>query len=171
MLPLPAPYWPTLVIMQIGIPNEIYEGECRVATTPEVAQHLRKLGFSVAVEQGAGESASFTDEAYRDAGVEIVDGAAELWSSSDIIFMVRAPEPVEVGMLNPDKILVSFIWPAQNEELMGELAATGATVLAMDSVPRISRAQKLDALSSMANIAGYRAVSYTHLTLPTIYSV
>ena len=86
--------------------------------------------------------------------MEIVDGAAELWSSSDIIFKVRAPEPVEVGMLNPDKILVSFIWPAQNEELMGELAATGATVLAMDSVPRISRAQKLDALSSMANIAG-----------------
>jgi len=158
MLPLPASHWPTLEIMQIGIPNEIYEGECRVATTPEVAQHLRKLGFSVAVEQGAGESASFTDEAYRDAGVEIVDGAAELWSSSDIIFKVRAPEPVEVGMLSPDKILVSFIWPAQNEELMGELAATGATVLAMDSVPRISRAQKLDALSSMANIAGYRAV-------------
>ncbi|MBJ07020.1 MAG: NAD(P)(+) transhydrogenase (Re/Si-specific) subunit alpha [Verrucomicrobiaceae bacterium] len=144
--------------MQIGIPNEIYEGECRVATTPEVAQHLQKLGFSVAVEQGAGESASFSDEAYREAGVKIIGEASELWASSDIIFKVRAPEKGEVGLLAPGKILVSFVWPAQNEELMKDLAATGATVLAMDSVPRISRAQKLDALSSMANIAGYRAV-------------
>ena len=144
--------------MQIGIPNEIYEGECRVATTPDVAQHLQKLGFTVAIEQGAGESASFPDQTYRDAGVQIIEKAADLWSSSDIIFKVRAPEEEEVGNLTPGKILVSFIWPAQNEELMSALAATGATVLAMDSVPRISRAQKLDALSSMANIAGYRAV-------------
>ncbi len=144
--------------MQIGIPNEIYEGECRVATTPDVAQHLQKLGFTVAIEQGAGESASFPDQTYRDAGVQIIEKAADLWLSSDIIFKVRAPEEEEVGNLAPGKILVSFIWPAQNEELMSALAATGATVLAMDSVPRISRAQKLDALSSMANIAGYRAV-------------
>lgn len=144
--------------MQIGIPKEIYEGECRVATTPEVAQHLQKLGFTVAVESGAGEAASFPDESYRDAGVEVVAEAAELWSSSDIIFKVRAPEGDEIDCLEEGKILVSFIWPAQNEDLMKELAATGGTVVAMDSVPRISRAQKLDALSSMANIAGYRAV-------------
>ncbi|MEC9056542.1 MAG: NAD(P)(+) transhydrogenase (Re/Si-specific) subunit alpha, partial [Verrucomicrobiota bacterium] len=82
--------------MQIGIPKEIYEGECRVATTPEVAQHLQKLGFTVAVESGAGEAASFPDESYRDAGVEVVAEAAELWSSSDIIFKVRAPEGDEI---------------------------------------------------------------------------
>jgi len=144
--------------MQIGIPKEIYEGECRVATTPEVAQHLQKLGFTVAVESGAGEAASFPDESYQDAGVEVVAEAAELWASSDIIFKVRAPEREEIGYLEEGKILVSFIWPAQNEELMKELAVTGGTVVAMDSVPRISRAQKLDALSSMANIAGYRSV-------------
>lgn len=150
--------------MQIGIPNEIHEGECRVATTPEVAQQLQKLGFQVAIEEGAGESASFSDDAYREAGVEVVKGAKELWSSSDIIFKVRAPEqhPTlgvdEAELLEEGKILASFVWPAQNEELMNRLAARKATVLAMDSVPRISRAQKLDALSSMANIAGYRAV-------------
>ncbi|MCP4730299.1 MAG: NAD(P)(+) transhydrogenase (Re/Si-specific) subunit alpha, partial [Roseibacillus sp.] len=144
--------------MQIGIPNEIYEGECRVATTPEVAEHLQKLGFTVAIESGAGESASFPDAGYRAAGVQVMEHAAELWSSSDIIFKVRAPLGDEIGRLEEGKILVSFIWPAQNEELMKELAATGGTVMAMDSVPRISRAQKLDALSSMANIAGYRAV-------------
>ncbi len=144
--------------MQIGIPNEIYEGECRVATTPEVAEHLQKLGFTVAIESGAGEAASFPDAGYRAAGVQVLEDAVELWSSSDIIFKVRAPQGDEIGRLEEGKILVSFIWPAQNEELMKELAATGGTVMAMDSVPRISRAQKLDALSSMANIAGYRAV-------------
>ncbi len=144
--------------MQIGIPNETYEGECRVATTPEVAEHLQKLGFTVAVESGAGEAASFPDAGYRAAGVQVLEDAVELWSSSDIIFKVRAPQGDEIGRLEEGKILVSFIWPAQNEELMKELAATGGTVMAMDSVPRISRAQKLDALSSMANIAGYRAV-------------
>jgi len=144
--------------MQIGIPNEIYEGERRVATTPEVAEHLQKLGFTVAMESGAGETASFPDAAYRAAGVQVMEHAAEIWSTSDIIFKVRAPQGDEIGRLEEGKILVSFIWPAQNEELMKELAATGGTVMAMDSVPRISRAQKLDALSSMANIAGYRAV-------------
>ncbi|MFP6881173.1 MAG: Re/Si-specific NAD(P)(+) transhydrogenase subunit alpha [Roseibacillus sp.] len=144
--------------MQIGIPKEIHEGERRVATTPEVAKHLQKLGFDVAVESGAGAAANYPDELFREAGVEIIDTAADLWERSDIIFKVRAPEGGEVGLLSEGKILVSFIWPAQNEELMKSLAERKATVLAMDSVPRISRAQKLDALSSMANIAGYRAV-------------
>ena len=150
--------------MQIGIPNEVHKGERRVATTPEVAQQLQKLGFSVAVESGAGESASYPDEAFREVGVEVVDDVRKLWSASDIIFKVRAPEKHpelgldEVELLTEGKILASFIWPAQNEDLMKRLAAQKATVIAMDSVPRISRAQKLDALSSMANIAGYRAV-------------
>ncbi len=150
--------------MKIGVPKEIHPGEKRVATTPEVAERLRKLGFSVAVESGAGEKANFLDDAYREAGVEIIDDAKSLWESSNLILKVRGPEKHpelgidEVELLQQGKTLVSFIWPAQNKELMQRLAAKKVTVLAMDSVPRISRAQKLDALSSMANIAGYRAV-------------
>lgn len=150
--------------MKIGVPKEIHPGEKRVATTPEVAERLQKLGFSVAVEAGAGAQATFLDDTYREAGVEIVADAKSLWGSSDLILKVRGPEKHpefaidEVEFLQPGKTLVSFIWPAQNEELMQRLAAKKVTVLAMDSVPRISRAQKLDALSSMANIAGYRAV-------------
>jgi NAD(P) transhydrogenase subunit alpha len=150
--------------MKIGVPKEIHPGEKRVATTPEVAERLQKLGFSVAVESGAGEKANFLDDAYREAGVEIIDDTKSLWESSDLILKVRAPENHpelcidEVELLQQGKTLFSFIWPAQNEELMQRLAAKKVTVLAMDSVPRISRAQKLDALSSMANIAGYRAV-------------
>ena len=150
--------------MKIGVPREVHAGEKRVATTPEAAVQLQKLGFSVAVESGAGEAAKFSDDAYREAGVEIISDARELWSSCDIILKVRAPERHpdlgvdEVELLRAGQTLISFIWPAQNEDLMQRLAATGATVLAMDSVPRISRAQKMDALSSMANIGGYRAV-------------
>jgi NAD(P) transhydrogenase subunit alpha len=150
--------------MKIGVPKEIHPGEKRVATTPEVAERLQKLGFSVAVESGAGEKANFLDDTYREAGVEIIDDTKSLWESSDLILKVRGPENHpelcidEVELLQRGKTLFSFIWPAQNEELMQRLAAKKVTVLAMDSVPRISRAQKLDALSSMANIAGYRAV-------------
>jgi NAD(P) transhydrogenase subunit alpha len=144
--------------MQIGIPTEIYANEKRVATTPEVAGWLQKLGYTVAIEAGAGEKANFSDQAYRDAGVETISDTSEVWASSDIILKVRAPEPSEIEHLSAGKTLVSFIWPAQNESLLKELAATGANILAMDSVPRISRAQKMDALSSMANIAGYRAI-------------
>ena len=150
--------------MKIGVPKEIHSGERRVATTPEVAEKLQKLGFSVAVESGAGEAANFSDDVYREVGVEIIDDTKKLWASSDLILKVRGPERHpelcidEVELLGEGKTLISFIWPAQNEELMQRLAARKVTVLAMDSVPRISRAQKLDALSSMANIAGYRAV-------------
>ena len=150
--------------MKIGVPKEVHAGEKRAATTPEAARQLQKLGFSVAIEAGAGAAAKFTDEAYREAGVEIVPDAKTLWSSSDIILKVRAPQRHpelgidETELLKEGQTLISFIWPAQNEDLMKRLAATGATVLAMDSVPRISRAQKMDALSSMANIGGYRAV-------------
>src|SRR5438270_7296227 len=142
----------------IGVPRETAAGEKRVATVPEVVEKLVKLGFGVAVQAGAGDAANFADDTYRTAGADIVDDAARLWASADIPFKVRAPSSAELGMMREGATLVSFIWPAQNPQLMEALAAKKATVLAMDSVPRISRAQKLDALSSMANIAGYRAV-------------
>lgn len=146
----------------IGVPKETAGGEKRVATVPEVVEKLIKLGFQVAVQSGAGDAANFSDDTYRAAGARVVDTAAALWAVSDIVFKVRAPGTEEVALLRDGgtsfTTLVSFIWPAQNPELLKQLAARKATVLAMDSVPRISRAQKLDALSSMANIAGYRAV-------------
>jgi len=142
----------------IGVPKETFPGEKRVATVPDVVPKLAKLGFSVIVELGAGEAASISDEAYTAAGAKVVPDAAAVWSSADIIFKVRAPNRDEVEAMREGQILVSFIWPAQNPELLQSLAAKKVTVLAMDSVPRISRAQKLDALSSMANIGGYRAV-------------
>jgi len=144
--------------LTIGVPKEIAPGEKRVATVPEVVEKLIKLGFAVRVETGAGDAANVADDVFRAAGAEVVDNATALWSSSDIIFKVRGPTAEEVNLLRPGSTLVSFIWPAQNPELLQQLAARQVTVLAMDSVPRISRAQKLDALSSMANIAGYRAV-------------
>ncbi|HYY62335.1 MAG TPA: Re/Si-specific NAD(P)(+) transhydrogenase subunit alpha [Burkholderiales bacterium] len=142
----------------IGVPRETAPGEKRVATVPEVVERLAKLGFRVAVQSGAGDAANFADETYRAAGAEIIPGPEQLWVTADIVFKVRPPDVDEVVMLREGATLVSFIWPAQHPLLMEALAAKKATVLAMDSVPRISRAQKLDALSSMANIAGYRAV-------------
>ncbi len=150
--------------MKIGIPKEIHEGEQRVATTPEAAEKIIKLGFEISIESGAGLGADITDEAYQEVGVKIVENAKSLWKNSDIIIKVRAPERHpeltidEVELMKKGQHLISFIWPAQNEDLMQKLAAKKATVLAMDSIPRMSRAQKMDALSSMANIAGYRAV-------------
>src|SRR4030067_2272932 len=142
----------------IGVPRETAAGEKRVATVPEVVEKLIRLGFKVVVESGAGDAANFSDDVYRAAGAEIVEGAARLWSASDIVFKVRGPSAEEIGLMREGSTLVSFIWPAQKPELLKQLAARKVTVLAMDSVPRISRAQKLDALSSMSNIAGYRAV-------------
>jgi len=142
----------------IGVPKETAAGEKRVATVPEIVEKLIKLGFKVVVQSGAGDQANFSDDVYRAAGAEIVDTAARLWTASDIVFKVRGPSAEEVSLMREGGTLVSFIWPAQNPELLKQLAAKKATVMAMDSVPRISRAQKLDALSSMANIAGYRAV-------------
>jgi len=142
----------------IGVPKETAADEKRVATVPDVVERLVKLGFKVAVEAGAGSAANFSDDAYAAAGADVVQGAGALWSAADIIFKVRGPTAEEIGLMREGGTLVSFIWPAQNPELLKQLAAKKATVLAMDSVPRISRAQKLDALSSMANIAGYRAV-------------
>lgn len=150
--------------MKIGIPKEVHLGEKRVATTPEAAEKIIKLGFEVSVESGAGLTADISDESYKEVGVKIVPNAKTLWSESDIVMKVRAPERHpelamdETEMLREGSTLISFIWPAQNPELLQKLARKNVNVLAMDSVPRMSRAQKLDALSSMANIAGYRAV-------------
>lgn len=142
--------------MRIGIPKERLPNETRVAATPKTVEQLLKLGFSVSIESGAGQLASFDDKAFAQAGADIVDGNA-IWQS-EIILKVNAPEEDEIALLNPGTTLVSFIWPAQNPGLMEKLAERKVTVMAMDSVPRISRAQSLDALSSMANIAGYRAI-------------
>jgi NAD(P) transhydrogenase subunit alpha len=143
---------------KVGIPKETYPNECRVAATPDTAKKLQKLGFEVLIESGAGVSANFPDSAYEGADCQIVPDGATLWAQADIILKVRPPSLDEVEAMPSGKTLISFIWPAQNPELLEKLAARQATVLAMDAVPRISRAQKLDALSSMANIAGYRAV-------------
>ena len=143
----------------IGVPREVFPGEKRVATVPEVVEKLIKLGFRVAVEAGAGDAANFADDAYRAAGAEVVPTAAELWAKSDIVFKVRPPSADEVGLLREGGMLVDFIWPAQNPELMQLMAAKKATVLAIDCLPRqLSRAQKMDALTSMAGVSGYRAV-------------
>jgi NAD(P) transhydrogenase subunit alpha len=150
--------------MQIGIPKEIHPDEKRVSQTPATIEWLRKLGFTVAIQAGAGAAANFSDDAYRECGAKVVEDIKALWSGADIILKVRAPEPHpdlgvhEAELMKQGATLISFIWPAQNPELLDLLAARNISVLAMDSVPRISRAQKLDALSSMANVAGYRAV-------------
>jgi NAD(P) transhydrogenase subunit alpha len=143
----------------IGVPKETATSEKRVATVPEVVEKLIKLGFSVAVESGAGDAANCGDDSYRAAGAEVLATAAELWTKSDIVFKVRAPSQDEVALMHEGQTLISFIWPAQNAELMQELAAKKVTVLAIDSLPRtLSRAQKMDALTSQAGVAGYRAV-------------
>ena len=145
--------------LTIGVPRETYAGEKRVATVPDVVEKLVKLGFPVCVETGAGAAANFGDDAYQAAGARIAGSAAELMASADIIFKVRAPTPEEIALMKPGSTLVSFIWPAQNPELMQQLADRKLTVLAIDSLPRqLSRAQKMDALTSMASISGYRAV-------------
>ncbi|MEO0655571.1 MAG: Re/Si-specific NAD(P)(+) transhydrogenase subunit alpha, partial [Pseudomonadota bacterium] len=144
--------------MKIGAPKETFEGEARVAMTPDSAGQLQKLGYDCAIETGAGMAAGFSDQTYRDAGVEVVDGADALWSGADIVAKVRPPSEAEADKLRDGQTLISFFYPGQNEALMELAKSKGANVIAMDMVPRISRAQKMDALSSMANIAGYRAV-------------
>ncbi len=142
--------------MQIGVPREILAGETRVAATPKSVEQLIKLGFDVSVESDAGLLASFDNAAYEAVGAS-VNNAEDIWNA-DLIFKVNAPSDNEIEQLNEGASLVCFIWPAQNPELMEKLSSKNINVMAMDSVPRISRAQALDALSSMANIAGYRAV-------------
>lgn len=144
--------------MKIGAPKETFEGEARVAMTPASARDLQKLGYDCLIESGAGLLAGFTDRSYTDAGVTVLDSASDVFEQADIIAKVRPPSDAETAMLRDGQTLISFFYPGQNATLLEAAKDTGATVIAMDMVPRISRAQKMDALSSMANIAGYRAV-------------
>ena len=151
-------------MVTIGIPKEIHPGEKRVAATPQTILRLKKLGFDVVVESGAGHGINCSNAEYREAGASVIDDTKELWTASDVILKVRPPEQNgnlgihEADLLNMSATLVGFIWPAQNRELLDRLAKRKATVFAMDSIPRITRAQKMDTLSAMANIAGYRAI-------------
>jgi NAD(P) transhydrogenase subunit alpha len=144
--------------MIVGALRETAEGEARVALTPDSAQQIAKLGHSCVVEAGAGVGAGITDQAYEAAGVKVLKTVAAVLKEADVVVKVRGPTEAEVKKLRSGQTLISFFWPAQNEKLLELAKAQGATVIAMDMVPRISRAQKMDALSSMANIAGYRAV-------------
>lgn len=142
--------------MLIGVPRERLDNETRVAATPKTVQQILKLGFEIIVEHGAGFKASFEDQAFIEAGAK-VGTEQEVWNA-DVIMKVNPPTDEEIALIKEGATLISFIWPAQNEALMKKLSAKKINVLAMDAVPRISRAQALDALSSMANISGYRAV-------------
>ncbi len=142
--------------MKIGIPKERIADETRVAATPNTVKQLIKLGFDISVETGAGERASFTDEAYRTAGAEL--SALDAVWQSDLIYKLNPPSEEEVVKIKEGATLVSFLYPAQNPDLVKMLSGKKFNALAMDMVPRISRSQSLDALSSMANIGGYRAV-------------
>ncbi|KGJ06153.1 NAD(P) transhydrogenase subunit alpha [Paracoccus halophilus] len=144
--------------MKIGALKETYEGESRVAVTPSSAAHLRKLGHEVIIESGAGARAHFSDADYEAAGVSVVPNAAALIAAADVVVKVRPPSEDELGRMREGQTLISHFYPAQNAELLEKARVQGVTAIAMDMVPRISRAQKMDALSSMANIAGYRAV-------------
>ncbi|TBN50123.1 Re/Si-specific NAD(P)(+) transhydrogenase subunit alpha [Paracoccus sediminis] len=144
--------------MKIGALKESFEGEARVAVTPSSAGHLMKLGHEVFVESGAGARAGFSDDSYRGAGVTVVPNASELIGAVDVVAKVRQPSDDEIRQMQPGQTLISFFYPGQNSELLALAKEQGVTAIAMDMVPRISRAQKMDALSSMANIAGYRAV-------------
>ena len=144
--------------MNIAIPGEVSPQELRVAASPASVEKLVGLGYSVSVEAGAGQKASFTDQHYQEAGADIISDTAGLYASADIVLKVNGPTNDEVEQLKEGTTLISFLWPAQNPKLLQKLADKKLNVLAMDSVPRISRAQKMDALSTMANIGGYRAV-------------
>jgi NAD(P) transhydrogenase subunit alpha len=144
--------------MKIGALAETLVGENRVALTPDSALQLQKLGHECLVEAGAGEKAGFPDSAYAAAGVTVVAGREALVGMADVLVKVLAPLPEDIDLMREGQTLISFFWPAQNAELLEQARGKGVTVLAMDMVPRISRAQKMDALSSMANLAGYRAV-------------
>jgi NAD(P) transhydrogenase subunit alpha len=144
--------------VKIGALTEIFAGENRVSMTPDSAVQLGKLGHTCVIQAGAGAKAGFSDAAYKAAGVEVLPDAAAVVAAADVLVKVRGPEKAEAEALRAGQTLISFFWPAQNAELLEIVKERGATVVAMDMVPRISRAQKMDALSSMANIAGYRAV-------------
>ncbi|MDE2674863.1 MAG: Re/Si-specific NAD(P)(+) transhydrogenase subunit alpha, partial [Paracoccaceae bacterium] len=144
--------------MRVGTVKEITDGEARVAITPDSAKRIIKLGYDVAIETGAGKVAGFEDFQYEEAGVSVLSTADDLWDTSEIIVKVNPPDTGEAEDLVDGKTVISFVYPQERQELLDLCAARSISLLAMDMIPRISRAQKMDALSSMANIAGYRAV-------------
>src|SRR5688572_14644714 len=155
---------------KIGIPKEIHPGERRVAATPQTILKLKKLGFDVTIQSGAGDAINASDGEYQEAGASVVADAEELWRTSDVVMKVRPPEGDEAELLREGGWLVGFIWPGQNREIVDRLAKKHATVFAMDSVPRITRAQKMDTLSAMANIAGYRAIIEAANNFPRFFT-
>jgi NAD(P) transhydrogenase subunit alpha len=144
--------------MKVGIPSEIFANELRVAATPKTVKRLQKQGFEVFIQHNAGLKANFSDQEFEDAGAHIVNTALEIYSQSDIVLKVKEPSLEEVDLMKEGLVLLSYLWPAQNQVLLQKLADKKVNAIAMDAIPRISRAQKMDVLSSMANIAGYRAV-------------
>lgn len=144
--------------MKVGIPLEIVPNEFRVAATPKTVKRLQKQGFEVYIQEDAGVRANFSNQEFEEAGAKIVKTAREIYGNSDIVLKVKEPSTEEVDMMKEGLVLLSYLWPAQNQTLLQKLADKKVNAVAMDAIPRISRAQKMDVLSSMANIAGYRAV-------------
>ncbi|MGB7069955.1 MAG: Re/Si-specific NAD(P)(+) transhydrogenase subunit alpha [Pyrinomonadaceae bacterium] len=162
-------------MVKIGVPKEVHPNERRVAATPQTTLRLKKLGFEVTIESGAGDGIFCSDAEYQEAGAAIVDNVAEIWTGSDVVIKVRPPEENtrlgkhEADLLKEGGWLIGFMWPAQNRELLERLGRRHATAFAMDTVPRITRAQKMDTLSAMANIAGYRAVIEAATNFPRFF--
>jgi len=144
--------------MKVVIPKELLATELRVAATPKTTSRLIKQGFEVYLETGAGIKAKYSDEEYQAAGAKIIQTAEELYSIADIVLKVQPLTEQEIALIKKGTLVLSYLWPAQNQALLSKLAEAGINSIAMDAIPRISRAQKMDVLSSMANIAGYRAV-------------
>lgn len=154
--------------MQIAVPGERKEREKRVALTPDLVRELIKKGYQVNVEKGAGEAAFFSDSAYSEAGANLVNDTASLYGSADVVLKVNAPSDTEVALMKPGAILISFMWAAMNPSLVEACCKAGITAFSMDAIPRISRAQKMDALSSQANLSGYKSVLMAANTLGKI---
>ncbi|MBX2984659.1 MAG: Re/Si-specific NAD(P)(+) transhydrogenase subunit alpha [Bacteroidia bacterium] len=144
--------------MKVGIPKELNLDESRVAATPKTVKRLMKQGFDVYIEKGAGLKSNFSDQEFEESGAHIVNTAKEIYAESDIVLKVLEPTATEVSQMKEGLVLLSYLWPARNQDLLQKLADQKVNAVAMDAIPRISRAQKMDVLSSMANIAGYRAV-------------
>lgn len=144
--------------MKVGIPKELDPKEFRVAATPKTVKRLQKQGFEVFIQKDAGSKANFSNKEFEDVGATLIDSAAEIYQNTDVVLKVLAPTTEEVDLMKEGLVTLSYLWPAQNPDLLKKLADKKVNAIAMDAIPRISRAQKMDVLSSMANIAGYRAV-------------
>src|SRR5688572_12977650 len=144
--------------MKIGIPKETKERELRVALSPDVVKSLTSAGFEIVLEKGAGDGSFFSDDLYQKAGAAIEADAKQLYSVCDVILKINAPVPAEIALIKKDAVLISFMWAATNPELVAACERAGITSFSMDAIPRISRAQKMDALSSQSNLAGYKTV-------------